>query len=511
MTRRTHYIPVGNLQLDGVSIDPAIYCPANGYPDPNAPETLEQYCPAHGYYDPTQPIPYIPDPAIPAIIPDDGTITLIMTTQMDAAISASASATYPFYPKWEIYGAGDQLIYSETGNAFFYEFPSSGGIGLKNGHQAFKIVISSTGTPITSFQFTKRTGYASAGWPVLEAHIKCASLTSLYRAFLAQKMIGYVKLYGAHNSLMNMSESFKDCTEIKEIQMNVELNSLSNLYSAFFNTPELDVLTLPESMPELTDLYNAFRQCGLKTQPPLPAHLPKVYRMSYAYMGMERMTMHLKIPSIPIKCSIIGIAQNCTKITKASFLSGMLPGDATTTLNAFTGCTELLELDMGNETWGDNAFLYSMAGVASSIPNLRTIKLPPKFIGINPTAGISIGYNDFSIKSLNTADWSECDPLKVIIGLLGLISFNQPTLKCNLLDFRGTFARPALLESIEVDWGNSTFTSGINLSYCNLDSMELDRIFNVLPAVAATINVTQNPGYATCDKTIATAKGWTVL
>ena len=45
-----------------------------------------------------------------------------------------------------------------------------------------------------------------------------------------------------------------------------------------------------------------------------------------------------------------------------------------------------------------------------------------------------------------------------------------------------------------------------------LTTTALNSFFNSLPysSIGSTVNITNNPGTNTCDKTIATAKGWTV-
>jgi hypothetical protein len=53
----------------------------------------------------------------------------------------------------------------------------------------------------------------------------------------------------------------------------------------------------------------------------------------------------------------------------------------------------------------------------------------------------------------------------------------------------------------------------ISYANCNLSAAALNDIFTGLGTAsgAQTITITGNPGEATCNKTIATAKGWTVV
>ena len=64
-----------------------------------------------------------------------------------------------------------------------------------------------------------------------------------------------------------------------------------------------------------------------------------------------------------------------------------------------------------------------------------------------------------------------------------------------------------------VSWINdlSGSTAVQSVASCNLNAAALNRIFTDLGTVASgTITITGTPGAATCDRSIATAKGWTV-
>ena len=51
----------------------------------------------------------------------------------------------------------------------------------------------------------------------------------------------------------------------------------------------------------------------------------------------------------------------------------------------------------------------------------------------------------------------------------------------------------------------------INIAYCAFDDVQLNTLFASLPTLSSkTINITGCTGAATCDRSIATAKGWTV-
>lgn len=71
------------------------------------------------------------------------------------------------------------------------------------------------------------------------------------------------------------------------------------------------------------------------------------------------------------------------------------------------------------------------------------------------------------------------------------------------------FTNTASLQSVIL----SGITVGFSVQNHNLDAASIDAMFTALgtAAGAQTVTVTGNPGASTCDTTIATAKGWTVL
>lgn len=71
-----------------------------------------------------------------------------------------------------------------------------------------------------------------------------------------------------------------------------------------------------------------------------------------------------------------------------------------------------------------------------------------------------------------------------------------------------TYTKANMLSWIN-DLSGSSMT--MSLASCNLNTAALNRIFTDLGTVtSATITITGTPGAATCDRSIATAKGWTV-
>lgn len=78
----------------------------------------------------------------------------------------------------------------------------------------------------------------------------------------------------------------------------------------------------------------------------------------------------------------------------------------------------------------------------------------------------------------------------------------------NLTNLDSAFSGCSALEELIL----TGLTIGVSIANCNLSAAALDAFFTALGTAsgAQTITITGNPGAATCDTSIATAKGWTV-
>jgi hypothetical protein len=485
---------------------------ASSNPDPAT------YCPANGYYDPNVPIPYNPDPAIPAIVPNDGEIILLMSTALDAAINTYVSISDLTQARYTIYGANDTVIYTTTVNnntTFFYEFPSSGGILLSNGFYAFKVVITAatTGT-ITVFRFMTKSAYAPNGWPVLEAHIKCPTLTSLESAFLNQKALRYVKFYGNHNSLTLIGNIVNGCSSLQEFHADVQMNALTSISYAFNLTSAIELITLPPTMNFVTNASYAFQSCGLKYCPPLPNALPENITARQMMYNMARCAGTVYVPDMPKCTDMVYVASLMPLVTKIICRGSCIPNTGSA-ISSFANCASVREIEMGI-SWGEVGVNWSYGYVVEGCPSLTKLTLPLYMKGIAPGNSTPFTqYGNFSCIELTTADWTDCTPFAFSLGLGKITSLNQPTLKVTNLSIAGSASRPSKLEYIEINWAGSSFPNSagaITLGYNNLSAAELNRIYTALPAGGGTTTITasNNPGYAASDKTIATAKGWIV-
>jgi hypothetical protein len=521
-----------------VKYPPAEYCVNNGYVDtnnsealgaacenagfinPNDNEAVALLCPARGYYDPSEPIPYIPDSEIPEITPDAGEIILFMSTQWDAAINTTVvTVGTGAKARYTVYGADNAQIYTldvNSNTAFFYEFPSSGGILLSNGFYGFKVVIkiATTGT-LSTFKFTTKSGYAPAGWPVIEAHINAPTLTALSGAFDGQKALKYVKFYSNHNALTSLSTVAQNCTSLKEFHANIEMSALTTMASAFSSATELETLTLPASLPLLQSLYCTFQLSGLKTCPPLPNSLPECTTMRQTFYSMPRLTGTLYVPDAPKCTDVVYVGASMPNVTKIVFRGSYIPNNGTT-IQLCSTCPLLEEIDMSNGDWGKAGVTWNLANAVADCPSLKTLKLPLHIISL--TGASSFGTCN-SLVTLTEADWSASPKVNFGWYLKSLENFYQPTYNINsgYIALNGTSSAYTKLKYLEIDWANclpQTAACSIQALYGAMNQTELERIYTALPNISTgysfvgTLKFFGNPGYNASNRAIATAKGW---
>lgn len=116
----SHYFQIKPIIFSGVTVDPQIYCPANGFPNPNTedfPEVLQNYpealgeaCNIAGYIDPTDPAQVEAAELIPnPIKPSDGWV-LIATLQNNSPNTTTFDPTMSAVMGQYSYDLGDGSV-----------------------------------------------------------------------------------------------------------------------------------------------------------------------------------------------------------------------------------------------------------------------------------------------------------------------------------------------------------------------------------------------------------------
>lgn len=145
-------------------------------------------------------------------------------------------------------------------------------------------------------------------------------------------------------------------------------------------------------------------------------------------------------------------------------------------------------------------------------------------VNVGFPAPVNKSYNIFIIATNcneHTLDYSP-SAMSLISDIIDFVGFGILVNKTKTLQLNNIISRTFmggvditeihggfLLQNLE-DIGT---TNALNLGFYGLSELVINDFFSQLPITTktATINVSNNPGSATCDPTIATAKGYTVI
>lgn len=199
-----------------------------------------------------------------------------------------------------------------------------------------------------------------------------------------------------------------------------------------------------------------------------------------------------------------------------SLLSATLPaswGSVTNTSVMFNNCRGLLSIILP-ASWG------SVSNVSQMFYNcysLLSITLPASWGSISSAA--SMFGNCSGLKLINNIEYLGSITIQSNFSeILLYAQFMQQSIAIGSLlsnlGIYGTNGNSLKISSIRLTNSGSLFTGTspqVNVSYTSLDAAALNLLFGDLPTlIGKTINITGCTGAATCTRSIATAKGWTV-
>jgi len=236
--------------------------------------------------------------------------------------------------------------------------------------------------------------------------------------------------------------------------------------------------------------------------------------------------------------SFYGICQNNTSLKRFTCLTP-LPIDHDT-IAAFQGCTNLEFVQWDWSGVRDANYMFKQCGLKSvsmDAPHLirgimfEHAKINTANITNTIKLDVGIAFTDSTIVTVNRMDLPIATRCCIFIRCSSLVhypGFNGEA----TTDFSYMFYECANLETVgDMGMANATNVSNmftrcpkvtsltlrglkvsILINAMNLSATALDAVFTSLGTAnaGATINITGNPGAATCTKSIATAKGWGV-
>lgn len=475
MTKGAFRLPIS---AGGSLPDPATYCPAAGYI--KNPEIYEQ------------PIE-IGTPSIEQIL-------LLCSNESPGVVSVKCTTSAGQYTT-EVYDTDNNLISSvntNSGTQYNYYFPI-----VVFAYYIVKIYPTTGGSNIQSFTTYNPVTNFVYNWPIYQAKFNTPNITSLATAFKSIPKLKEIQFNCTLNYLTSFANTFESGGLLQFI-FPTNLPALTTAANMFTNNLSiLNIDMYDSNLPELTTMYyfcSSTNGNKLKKFRFPSIGLPKLTTMQQAFYKAA-IEGEFIIPEMPLLVTIISSFQytlNLTSIKWDGYFYS-LPGGAFTSVNNYTGATKFQH----------PKYMATMASSTELNTDFKTFIMPDVCSGTDPgTAWINqqatkeyiSGNLDNSLAASN-----------YYVGLGGaylLRSFNCPKLRCRSL----TLMSAPFLTSVIIDYANSNFiTAGNVILKGALSKTEIDRIFSELPVMAKTIDVRTNPGYATCDKTIATAKGWTVL
>jgi len=527
----------------GENPDPATYCPANGYELPPDPEV---FCPINGYELPPDPAVfcpingYIPDPEVlqpefPMPDPTEESITFIcnaatsnwieQTLARNSIISGSSLRYYA------IYDTNNNLLntLSSPDSAMNFNFPTND------------------------------------RYYIVKLYVVNASITGYYNNQSSVTPYNNCVEAAIFNTPNIIAINFKGNLNFKAIDFKCSLNNLSSLYEFVKDCIQFEYFKFPQyDFPMLERLDSTFEGSGIRKidlrqiNVPLLKYIDDIalnckYLDEFHFMptcnairagGALKETIRLRkftiwesapnlgnygvssmaqmfqgsaiegeivIPNSQIITGVWEIFRRCPNIKKIK-LEGNWP-QLDYVPNAFSDCPLLEEVEMpsviiATKSLGAifstlNTGLKIYKGPDIGYCNIPTANSPMESItGDMDNSAIPANYNPYI--SLNVG-WRTT-----------LHTFYCPKLRVAQFRMGGNSASYifSLITTVEIDWANSSWT-GTSAPHiqigASLDANELNRIFTALPTVTGkTIDVRYCSGYATCDKTIATAKGWLV-
>jgi hypothetical protein len=448
----------------------------------------------------------------------DNEINLLVSdgTGISFATTVASSGTYTI--DW---GDGTVETGRASGTTYQHQYNYSGGTYCANlGYWVYKVRIYGATGNITRWQvkrhsFTTRKQYLNILWAVFGT----TALTDCSSTFY--DTVGLTAV----------------CQKLQACTLPTSWGSVSNTSYMFNNCSSLSSIVLPTSWGSVTTTSYMFNNCSSLSSIVLPTSWGSVSNTSYMFAYCSSLSSIVLPTSWGSVSNTQGMFYNCYALS-----SIVLPtswGSVTTTSYMFNNCSSLSSIVLPT-SWGsvsNTSFMFYNCYALSSIV------LPTSWGSVSNTQGMF--YNCYALSSIVLpTSWGSvttvlsmfngCYSLKTITGLDYLGHQSLATNGTDLLKdcqyLQGTLTVAAFLSKIGI-YGtsayllqctgirltnaNSTFggtSPQVNVSYTSLDATALNTLFGDLPTLTGkTITITGCPGAATCDTSIATAKGWTVI
>jgi hypothetical protein len=333
--------------------------------------------------------------------------------------------------------------------------------------------------------------FQNAGIQEITLPTTVAASITLGTAFSGCINLSSVTIPSSYN-ITSLTSTFQNCTSLTSVNLpNNAQNSLTAFSNTFSGCQALQTVIMPTSLNSVSTMINAFSNCFNLLSVTLPATMNSLISLGSTFSGCQSLTSVTLPTSATVLTTFSNIFQNCFALTSVT-LPATISASTLTFSTAFSGCFSLKTITLPTT---QTTSLNSMISTFANCLSLTTIN------NTGNLGNTSTGSTTYINATLNTG-----------MDSLTTLSFNT---KFSALDVSGTASIPTALTSLRLLNNGSGQYAGVspqlNVSNTSLGAAALDQLFTDLPTVVGrTINITGTPGAATCNRSIATGKGWTV-
>lgn len=493
----------------GENPDPAIYCPANGYVDPNNAEEIGVACISAGYI--PDPSVYVPDPIINEIMPPPtGKIRLVVEDNGMRHLYLSATVSNSGKFTVTIIGADNtqlaQTSYTSGSNANIY-LPTAAGFLSASGVYYYYADITSElpANNLLTFKVSVSSTVDEMGGYVIAAFINAPTLTSLASAFASIKRIRHIEFLCECTSLTTLASFAHTATSLRRLIF-ISLPEVTSMIGMLYATNYV-LVDFPTVIPKLTtanSMYNTAKSANAN----LGFEAPLLSDLSLCFSAAEVSLITFSAASFPELTTIYQFCYNNTSLkgtvnlpqmpkltTMASAFSGCLAveqiifngamNSLTTWQYMANNCIALKKIVLPESVIGMPIFTnLASSAVFSNCNNLEEVVLPKVWKPINNTNGYN--FNNFfgctKLKTISMIEETENLQCGLLSGgyLLALERFDQPNaFWASSTNYSISFAKGTGVQGklvyFEMDWDNSPKVA-ILLERNNLNFAEVRRI-----------------------------------
>lgn len=406
-----------------------------------------------------------------------------------------------------------------------YDYATIGSSPI-DGLKPVVVTITTSGGNITTLSLQKKhslvagAGAFTVNWLDFSINASQIALFEIGGTVVSMAKLQSCKIY--NHSITGMTYLFQDCRLLQNVPL-FNTSSVTSMWGMFFNCHSLQTVPLFDTS-SLTISRFMFSSChSLKTVP--------LFNLSKVTDAQQMFVNCFSLTSVPL--FNLEKATNLTEMFRECRSLISVPLFNLNTIDniiigfMFYGCTSLETVPLFNTVSATNigGMFYeckslksvplfntaSVTNMSSMFQECRSLKSVPLFNTSSVTTMSAMFYNCFSLESVplfNTVNnqsfgfmFAGCSSLQKIPQFIS----SSVTSSSNVSSF---FAQcPSLIKG-----RTNGIQYSISYSNCKLSAAALDDIFTGLGTAsgAQTITIGGNPGAATCDRSIATAKGWTV-